>query len=77
MEVCICRSSSSNKTRSFDYYGYQTDDALAEYACYRNSRQAEVGLKLPNSLGLYDMSGNLWEMCFDYYTEDVTKNDAY
>lgn len=61
----------------FDYYGYHTDDALAEYACYYNSSLDEVGLKLPNSLGLYDMSGNLWEMCFDYYTEDVTKNDAY
>lgn len=61
----------------FDYYGYHFDDALDEYACYDNTSRDEVGLKLPNSLGLYDMSGNLWEMCFDYYTEDVTINDDY
>ena len=28
---------------------------------------AESGYKLPNELGLYDMSGNIWECCQDYY----------
>lgn len=33
----------------------------------------EVGLKKPNALGLYDMSGNIWEICFSLYDSPAEK----
>lgn len=32
------------------------------------SKTHPVGLKLPNELGIYDMTGNVYEMCSDFYS---------
>ena len=46
--------------------------------CYKNSgRETKpVGLKLPNELEIYDMSGNVWEWCWDLWEADFFKNSA-
>ena len=57
------------------YSGSDTDyNSMAGYSWYGSSAGTqpthEVGLLKPNRLGLYDMSGNVSELCGDYYISD-------
>lgn len=45
------------------------------YAHYSQLSTGKVGSYLPNAFGLYDMNGNVWEMCEDVYKTDF-KNDS-
>ena len=54
------------KSRGYQYSGSNTLGDVAWYKDNSGSKTHAVGTKQPNELGIYDMTGNVWECCQDW-----------
>jgi len=65
-----------SKSKDYKYSGSNDLSAVAWFADNSGSNTHLVGQKQANELGIYDMTGNIWEWCSDWYGDYSSGSQA-